>query len=117
MMFAYLLCHMIGVTSTVTNPILYAMLNCNFQTEFQIAAGRIRGFILFFFTSHWGGDSRSTVELDDIEPTIRTTQHSNNITQEISTPNNTNTEELSVSVIGTYPTTGLKVGGGVVGGP
>ena len=109
-MFAYLLCHMIGVTSTVTNPILYAMLNCNFQTEFQIAAGRIRGFILFFFTSHWRGDSRSTVEPDDIQPTIATTQ-------EISTPNNTNTEELSVSVIGTYPTTGLKVGGGVVGGP
>ena len=46
MMFAYLLCHLIGVTSTVTNPILYAMLNCNFQKEFQIAAGKIRGLIL-----------------------------------------------------------------------
>ena len=46
MMFAYLLCHLVGVTSTVTNPILYAMLNCNFQKEFQIAAGKIKGLIL-----------------------------------------------------------------------
>ena len=42
MMFAYLLCHLVGVTSTVTNPILYAMLNYNFQKEFQIVAGRIK---------------------------------------------------------------------------
>ena len=46
MMFAYLLCHLVGVTSTVTNPILYAMLNCNFQKEFQIVAGKISGLIL-----------------------------------------------------------------------
>ena len=46
MMFAYLLCHLVGVTSTVTNPILYAMLNYNFQKEFQTIVGRIKGIFV-----------------------------------------------------------------------
>ncbi len=48
MMFSYLLCHLVGVTSTVTNPILYAMLNYNFKKEFQNFAGRIPSLFLCF---------------------------------------------------------------------
>ena len=47
-MFSYLLCHLVGVTSTVTNPILYAMLNYNFKKEFQIFAGKIPRIFLCF---------------------------------------------------------------------
>ena len=46
MMFSYLYCHMVGVSSTVTNPIFYAMLNYNFQEEFQIVATKIRRIFL-----------------------------------------------------------------------
>ena len=46
MMFAYLLCHLVGVTTTVTNPILYAMLNYNFQKEFQTIVARIKGIFV-----------------------------------------------------------------------
>ena len=40
-MLSYLLCFLVGATSTVTNPILYAALNYNFKKEFQIFSGKI----------------------------------------------------------------------------
>ena len=99
-MFAYLLCHLVGVTSTVTNPVLYAMLNCNFQKEFQIAAGKITGLFVCSLTSHGREDSRSA-DLheghEDIQPTAVTTtsKYSNNITQAISTSDDLNSDKLS----------------------
>ena len=48
-MFAYLLCHLVGVTSTVINPIMYAMLNYDFQNRPRIAAARIRNIFVGSF--------------------------------------------------------------------
>ena len=46
MMFSHLFCHLIGVSSSVTNPIFYAMLNYNFQEELQIVTTKIRRLFL-----------------------------------------------------------------------
>ena len=99
-MFAYLLCHLVGVTSTVTNPVLYAMLNCNFQKEFQNAAGKITGLFVCSLTSHGREDSRSA-DLQEVHEDIQltgvttTTKYFNNITQEISTSDDLNSDKLT----------------------
>ena len=36
MMLTFLICHMVGVSSSITNPILYGFLNNNFVKEFRI---------------------------------------------------------------------------------
>ena len=36
MMLTYMICHMVGVSSSVTNPVLYGFLNDNFVKEFQL---------------------------------------------------------------------------------
>jgi hypothetical protein len=45
----YTITHMIGMTSTVTNPILYAFLNENFTKEFRFIFSLI--FRLFYIFS------------------------------------------------------------------
>jgi hypothetical protein len=36
MMLTFLICHMVGVSSAITNPILYGFLNNNFVKEFRM---------------------------------------------------------------------------------
>ena len=35
MMFYYLMCHLVGVSSACTNPVLYGLLNLNIQQEYR----------------------------------------------------------------------------------
>jgi hypothetical protein len=38
----YLLCHIVGVSSTCTNPILYGLLNFNFLAEYNIIMEKLK---------------------------------------------------------------------------
>ena len=42
MMLTFMICHMIGVSSACTNPILYGFLNTNFIKEFYKIVNIIR---------------------------------------------------------------------------
>ena len=64
---AYLACHVVGVSSSVTNPVLYGVLNYNFQQEFSLIARKLWTLIscwqsnLFtMFTQHERSKDKST---------------------------------------------------------
>ena len=46
-MFAYLVCHLVGVSSSCSNPILYGLLNYNFHHEFVILVRKIKEIFEF----------------------------------------------------------------------
>jgi hypothetical protein len=51
----YTITHMIGMTSTVTNPILYAFLNENFTKEFRFIFSSIFRLVFIFLLLAWQG--------------------------------------------------------------
>ena len=42
MLLSYLVCHLVGVSSACTNPILYGLLNYNIQAEVTLLLERLR---------------------------------------------------------------------------
>ena len=69
-MLAYLACHVMGVSSSVTNPVLYGVLNYNFQQEFSLIARKLRSLascwqsnLFTIFTQHERSKDKS-IEVD-----------------------------------------------------
>jgi len=67
---AYLACHVVGVSSSVTNPVLYGVLNYNFQQEFSLIARKLRSLascwqsnLFTIFTQHEKSKDKS-IEVD-----------------------------------------------------
>ena len=65
---AYLACHVVGVSSSVTNPVLYGVLNYNFQQEFSLIARKLirslascwQSNLFTMFTQHERSKDKST---------------------------------------------------------
>ena len=65
---AYLACHVVGVSSSVTTAVLYGVLNYNFQQEFSLIARKLirslascwQSNLFTMFTQHERSKDKST---------------------------------------------------------
>ena len=61
MLLTNLVCHLVGVSSACTNPVLYGLLNCNIRREYGLLLLQLRKVLNIFKSK----DSRSeTIQLN-----------------------------------------------------